>query len=285
MRIRDEDLRAIARLWRELSEFPASCAEEALAHCFSRLGRIIGADNLFWVGATRDREEPRIREPQFGEPEANNLSGSDCNAGDVLHGWRPKAVRHLHRDPHRDRIVADVLRQMQANIVDPHTQALVAGAGTTRAYLRPELVDDETWEQSWVVNEAMRPIGTEDRIVGARAVDGRNESYIGLDRRRGERPFGERERDLLYLFLLGCPGFHREQLLLRGLADPPITPREQDVLRLLLTDLSEREIGEALGLTWRTTHQYVGTILKKFGVKGRVGLMAYWLRHRGRGRS
>jgi hypothetical protein len=144
------------------------------------------------------------------------------------------------------------MRQYSANIVDPQTQALVARAGTTRAILRREVVDDETWENSWIVNEGMRPIGIEYRLVGAHAVDARMESYIGLDRGAQEQPFGERERDLLYVFLLGCPGFHREQLL-------------------------------ALGLTWRTTHQYVVSVLKKFGVKGRLGLMVYWLRHRSNG--
>jgi DNA-binding CsgD family transcriptional regulator len=194
-------------------------------------------------------------------------------------------VRHLHSNARRDRIVAQAMQQMEASIVDPHTQALVDGAGATRAYLRAELVDDRTWEGSWVLNEAMRPIGIEHRMVGARTVDRRSESYIGLDRGPRERPFDEDERDLLYLFLQGCPSFHREQLLLRGLADPPLSPREQDVLRLLLTDLSEREIGEALGLTWRTTHQYAGAIFKKFAVKGRIGLMAYWLRHKANGRA
>jgi DNA-binding NarL/FixJ family response regulator len=51
------------------------------------------------------------------------------------------------------------------------------------------------------------------------------------------------------------------------------------VLRLLLTNMSEREIATDLGLTWRTTHQYVVVILRKFGVHGRVGLMALWLQN------
>ena len=89
------------------------------------------------------------------------------------------------------------MRQYSANIVDPQTQALVARAGTTRAILRREVVDDETWENSWIVNEGMRPIGIEYRLVGAHAVDARMESYIGLDRGAQEQPFGE--RDLLYV--------------------------------------------------------------------------------------
>jgi DNA-binding CsgD family transcriptional regulator len=257
MDIRDEDLRAIARLWHELAETPAARSDEALTHCFTQLARIIGARNVFWVGAARGTEA--------------------AGAGDLLRGWRPRAFGHLHRDPARDRIVADIMRQYKANIVDPQTQALVARAGTTRAILRREVVDDETWENSWIVNECMRPIGVEYRLIGAHAIDARMESYIGLDRGAHEQPFGE------HLFLLGCPGFHREQLLAHGLAQPRLTARELAVLRLLLTDRSERQIGEALGLTWRTTHQYVVSVLKKFGVKGRVGLMATWLRHRSNG--
>jgi hypothetical protein len=58
------------------------------------------------------------------------------------------------------------------------------------------------------------------------------------------------------------------------------------VLRLLLTDRSEKEIAERLGIGWRTTHDYTVSILRKFGVRGRVGLMASWLRYsRPRGRQ
>jgi len=170
-----------------------------------------------------------------------------------------------------------MLRRFNANAVDPLTEAFAASTGTTRVLLRREAVDDATWERSWMVNEVWRPIGVEHRLLGVQAVDAISESCIGFDRGPRERPFGERERDLLHLFLLGGLGFHREQA--HAPARPRLTAREQAVLRLLLTDLAEREIGAALGLTPRTTHQYVVSILKKFGVKGRVGLMAHWLRH------
>ena len=49
-----------------------------------------------------------------------------------------------------------------------------------------------------------------------------------------------------------------------------------DTIRLALL----REISPifALGLTPRTTHQYVVAILRKWNVKGRLGLRAMWLR-------
>ena len=66
----------------------------------------------------------------------------------------------------------------------------------------------------------------------------------------------------------------------RGLigTEVPLSPREQDVQQLLLTSLTEEEIGVALRLTPRTTHQYVVAVLRKWKVSGRVGLMAMWLR-------
>ena len=44
----------------------------------------------------------------------------------------------------------------------------------------------------------------------------------------------------------------------RGLigVEVSLTPCEQDVQQLLLTSLTEEEIGVKLGLTPRTTHQY-----------------------------
>ena len=60
-------------------------------------------------------------------------------------------------------------------------------------------------------------------------------------------------------------------------ADTPLTPSERRVLRLLLTDLSEKEVADRLELGVRTTHHHATTIYRKFGVRGRTGLMALWL--------
>ena len=101
MYIRDEDLWAVSRLWGELAEFPAAQADEALHHCFSRLAHLIGAENLFWVGATHDP-----------------AAGPRC---DRLGGWWPRAVRQLLPNTQRDRLLAEVMQHLKASIVDPHT--------------------------------------------------------------------------------------------------------------------------------------------------------------------
>jgi PAS domain S-box-containing protein len=57
-----------------------------------------------------------------------------------------------------------------------------------------------------------------------------------------------------------------------------LAPYEQRVLQLLLTDASEKQIADRLGLATSTTHSYVTGILRKLGVRGRIGLMSLCLR-------
>ncbi|MBY4897209.1 PAS domain S-box protein [Cupriavidus sp. AU9028] len=70
-------------------------------------------------------------------------------------------------------------------------------------------------------------------------------------------------------------------LLARGmaLASAPLAPHEQKVLQQLLTDASEKQIAQRLGLAVSTTHSYVTGIYRKFGVRSRAGLMSLWLNH------
>jgi len=48
-----------------------------------------------------------------------------------------------------------------------------------------------------------------------------------------------------------------------------LTPREMDVLHLLTKGLTDKEIGEALFISWRTAQGHVASILNKLGVSSR----------------
>lgn len=63
-------------------------------------------------------------------------------------------------------------------------------------------------------------------------------------------------------------------------APTPLSRQERRVLDLLLTDAPEKEIAAKLGLAESTIHSYVAAIFRKFGVRGRKGLMSLWLQHR-----
>ena len=259
MHIHEQDLAGVHRLWGEMSAFPAGEYESALTHLLKAIAELLGGTDAFWVGATRLSTVPD---------------------GDKLSGWRPRAVRFLYQDAARDQVLARFRSEHKSNIIDPQTEAMLARSGETRACLRRELVNDQTWNESALYREVLLPLGVEDRLVGSHVVSVDAESYIGVDRGKNDAPFAERERDLLQLFLLGSCAMHRDLMRSRGLigTEVPLSPREQDVQQLLLTSLTEEEIGLALGLTPRTTHQYVVAILRKWKVSGRVGLMAKWLR-------
>lgn len=259
MYVRKRHLALIVQLWHELDEIPAAKNNEALAHCMDRLLQLVGGCNAFWVCATRS--------PQI-DPD------------DRMNGWRPQDVSVLYESSTRAQKSAATKRRYQRNIVDPHLAGVVRTAGKTRAHLRTDLVDDTTWECSWTYQNVFRPLGLKDRLHGAHTLNPGAESHLVIDRDGHDRPFSIEERDLLYLFVTGAPTFHREQLLHRGILGESkrLAPREQEVLRLLLTDLTEREIAARLNLTPQTTHQYARTLYKTLNVRGRTGLMAKWLR-------
>jgi DNA-binding CsgD family transcriptional regulator len=258
---REQD--AIIRLWNELAEFPASSPHEALSHCLSTLTRLVSGVNAIWVGAARDKEWER-----------NSPS-------DPLLGWRPHASMHLYPEEAWRRANAMAMVAARSNRFDPHTVALASRFGRHRSHLREELVSDRELKKDWMHHEVLRPLGIGDRVVCAFAAAPGAESYLIFDRESGTRRFGQRERDVLAFFLRGGAQMHRELLQAYGLlgAMQPLSRREREVLRLLLTGVSEREIAQALGLAFATTHQYVGALLRKFGAGSRAELMAQWLRH------
>lgn len=261
--LRDADMRLLATLWRELAEAPAAQGDAALRHCLARLASHVGASNATWVAAGCE----------------------DAAATDAMAGWRIRAAEHLHCREERQKMARTLVGALAAGEVEPYTSAMVRDAGRTRSHLRHELVDDAVWQKSWIVREALADERIDDRLSGSFTAAPGCEAHLILDRRRGERPFGERERDLLGFFLLGSAAFQRELLLARGLlgAQAPLSARERDVLAQLLSDASEKDIARRLGIGYRTVHQHAANLYAKFGVRGRVGLMALWLRQPRRG--
>ena len=52
--------------------------------------------------------------------------------------------------------------------------------------------------------------------------------------------------------------------------DDPLSAREREVLTLVANGLTDREVGEALGISPRTVGRHVGNILDKLGVRNRA---------------
>ena len=71
----------------------------------------------------------------------------------------------------------------------------------------------------------------------------------------------------------------REQLTPDAVAAFNLTPREVEVLRLLATGMSDREIGETLFVGTRTVDYHVANLLAKLDLDSRVAATAFAVRH------
>jgi len=62
------------------------------------------------------------------------------------------------------------------------------------------------------------------------------------------------------------------------LADPPLAPRLQQTLELLLAGDSEKQIARKLAISPHTVHAYVKSLYRKFEVSSRGELLARWVK-------
>jgi two-component system response regulator NreC len=55
----------------------------------------------------------------------------------------------------------------------------------------------------------------------------------------------------------------------------PLTPRETDVLKLIVQGYTNRQVGEELGISVRTVEGHRANLLEKLGLRTRVELVRY----------
>lgn len=247
----------IHNLWDELADFGADRSDEALSHLMGGLCALAGAWNSIWMGAVRlDTSFP----------------------GDPVKGWRPRVIRHQHPAPPLEAAAREQTEKLELGNVDENIIRNLDGAGTFRANRLRDLVGPE-WFESLYYRTYYRGVGHEDAVWVAFPVNKDVESWFGIFRGPEQPPFTEAERDRIAYALRGLKWFHRQLMLSHGLlaAKDPLTPAERKVLHLLLTGLSEKLIAEQLERSYHTTHDWVTSIYRKFGVNSRAALMALWL--------
>lgn len=255
--IKNSNMDSIHDLWDELADFDASRSDEALTHLMNGLCALAKARNITWMGAVR-------------------LDASFVN--DPAKGWRPGALSFLHSAPPLDAAVREQTEKLELGNVDENIIRNLDGAGVFRANRLRDLVGPE-WFESFYYRTYYRGVGHDDAVWVAFPVNKDVESWFGVFRGANQPPFTEAERDRIAYALRGLKWFHRQLMLSHGLlaAKSPLTPTERKVLHLLLTGLSEKLIAEQLGRSYHTTHDWVTSIYRKFGVNNRAALMALWL--------
>ncbi len=153
-----------------------------------------------------------------------------------------------------------------------------AADSPVRVMTRSELIGDADWYRTPFVAEHLRAANVDDGIcaVRYRATSGLVRGFA-MVRGWGDRPFEPEDAALVHIFTSAAddlfdsdgPGSPRPQR--------PLTPRESQVLELLLGGQNEKQFAECLGLSIHTIHQYTKAVFRAFGVSGRAELMAKFI--------
>ncbi len=255
-----EDFPPAAHVWDRLAEFPGAKAPEALLYLMAELKSLAGADDAVWVAVVR------------------MMHGSHA-AKDHQLGWRGRAVVHLEWTDLKQAVVASAMKAQEKDGGVPSSIEMAKRAGRIRTLTLRELHDMETFVRTEHYRTCFVPFGITDRMWSVFPVNEDCEVAFILDR-FGERPgFTAEDKRRVAETLRPLKWFHRSCVMAHGvtLGGGRLSPRERSLCTLLLGTMSEKEIAESLGLSLSTTRGYIQALYRKFGVKGRTGLMGLWL--------
>jgi len=251
-------LRFVTQLTGDLEDFGMPEVDEALEYLLGAAGKTLRAENSQLAICVRDPEVD-------GPPPA---------------GWRP--AWGVRRGPDSAAYSAGFnswYADRDNYPSDATVVALAQTAGTPRAFLRREVVDDDQWTRS-PVKELFDELAIGDRLVTGVPVCPDTEVVLTSYRRRTEQAFTLDDRELAMLLAAAVRSFCRRLALTHGFGvgqRTHLTPRERTVLKALLTGAAEKEIAWDLGLSVRSLHQYVVAVYRKLGVSSRALLMAQFI--------
>lgn len=252
-------------LWEEVASYPV-CRTEVAMHAFlTRLCELLGAHSASWLALKKNDTVPR------------NIAAENHEVvNDGLGGWAAVAAVYTLNNKNFKAISERWMMLARNEGVDVMTKALRAASGKTRVHLRRDLLTDEEWSKDWLSQKFLTHYGVGDRIIAVFSLNEECESCIILDRPLGEEGFGETEKNLVYMATAGTPELHKRMFMEHGAlwSSAPLSKRERETYRYLLTGMSEGQIAEQMNLSVHTVHDYARGLYRKFDVKGRVGLMA-----------
>jgi DNA-binding CsgD family transcriptional regulator len=201
---------------------------------------------------------------------------STVRAPGRIFGWTPGLFLYQDDHAHRAATSQELLRArdfasdevMRLKVRDAGRLRLFASRGFRRDSALPPGIDGEIFRRLRLV----------DRMVANLPLGADVEAVVILDRVRG--PVFSLEEARLLLAALPVV-----RCVLQGLgracgyldATEPLTSRERDVVRLLLTGMREAAIARALTMSPGALHQRVKAIYLKYQVSSRAELMALWL--------
>lgn len=125
--------------------------------------------------------------------------------------------------------------------------------------------DDPSTSGDLVASAIHVPLVAEGRVVGL--------TYLASSM---PDAFGAEDRRVLAELAANASGAYRRlESTVRRLR---LTPRQSQVLSLIASGLSDKEVGERLGLAHRTVRTHIDRLLREHGLRSRTEAVAAWLR-------
>ena len=151
------------------------------------------------------------------------------------------------------------------------------GELTSLTRLRSDLVDDHAWKASGSA-PAWEAAGIEDFVASLYPLGKMAYSAVGFYRRTGGRRFAQRDRVLVEMLVPQVQWLHQAaEGESNGVCLASLSPRERDVLTLLLAGNARKEVALKLNLSAHTVADYLKVIYKKLGVRSRAELLARFI--------
>ncbi|MCI5105886.1 MAG: helix-turn-helix transcriptional regulator [Pseudomonadales bacterium] len=246
----------------ELAGYPLHKMDEGLHFALEQTARLVNAENAFWLATTYNPTD-------------------DNPFNKVFQGWMPRQVISLVEDEERQKLLDLILRRFRGADEDEYVALNSAGVGSSRASMRSDSEQMQTDAVKWMEKEVFAKGLLADRVTAACPVTTDSESFMGFDRIDNKQAFNEREKELIRVISFGMKWFFTHLHRSYGYIDAKeaLTKRERQVLMLLLTDMSEKQMADTLNLSKKTTHHHVSRIYNKYSVRSRAGLMAMWLNY------
>jgi DNA-binding CsgD family transcriptional regulator len=182
-------------------------------------------------------------------------------------GWNDKRDSNelVATSPRRG--IADAFNPMIRAILEPRTNS-------TRC---SEIIDDEFWRAS-PGGQCWPAVGLDHFIVSFRRLEDSMCSMISFHRREGAPNFSQRERTIVDVLFQGIDWLHHackgdSELIEFG----SLTPRERQVLSLLLKGFALKDVAASLTLSRHTVADHLKEIYRKLGVNSRAELLAKFI--------
>jgi DNA-binding CsgD family transcriptional regulator len=141
--------------------------------------------------------------------------------------------------------------------------------GTHCVAAEHDLVGSRKWRESGYVVDLVRPAGLDHFLISAREFPDRSGNFAGFFRSYNDRPFDDRDYNLLDFFVAECSN------LLWAPRGQTLPRRLRQVLEQLIAGDSSKQIAAHLGLSVHTVNEYIGTLYSRFGVRSRGELFAH----------